>query len=304
MKIINKEKKGNVTIYIIDKIMEDDQANKLMNSYLKPSQIDTIIDENADIYNTDNKLLVKFRKDMLPKQDIDNFYDNVISFANNKTSNRGSTSGSKTKNVYKNPKIKSNIFGFFDCWSPQHKFKFKKAHFKPSLNVRECRFNKDFPEKYTATLPLIKDIDELYEKLTPEQYSKQYAKAKQTPFKIANTAFTTVTTNVNFQTTVHKDRGDDINGFGNLCVIEKGKYSGGETCLPQYGFGIDVRSGDILFMDVHEWHANLPIVYDTPDAVRLSIVCYLRYNIWERSKGKTKKFMIRHNNTIKKYMNG
>lgn len=302
MKVINKEKKGGVTVYIIDKLFDDVEANVLKNSYLQPYQIKTIINENVDIYDKDNKLLLKFRKKLLPIEHIDNFYDNIISFANSKTNNRGSTSGSNKKNVYKNPKIKSNIFGFFDCWGPQHKFKFKNAGFKPLTDVRECRFNKDWPEKYKETLPLIKDIDGLYKELTPQQYANQYSKSKQTPFKIANTSFTTITTNVNFQTTVHKDKGDDIEGFGNLCVIERGEYSGGETCFPQYGLGINVRNGDILFMDVHQWHANLPIIYNTPDAVRLSIVCYLRYNIWKRTKGKTKKFMIRHNNTIKKYM--
>jgi hypothetical protein len=53
-------------------------------------------------------------------------------------------------------------------------------------------------------------------------------------------------------------------------------------------------------MDVHEAHGNLPIILKSPDAKRLSIVCYLRKNIWEQTKGKTKKFMLKHNKTIKK----
>ena len=84
-----------------------------------------------------------------------------------------------------------------------------------------------------------------------------------------------------------------------MAVIEKGKYTGGETCLPQYGIGINVRTGDILFMDVHEWHGNLPIHLEEKNAQRLSIVCYLRKNVWEKTKHKTKKFMIKHNKTIK-----
>lgn len=46
---------------------------------------------------------------------------------------------------------------------------------------------------------------------------------------IINTAFTTITTNVNFKTRLHKDRDDE--GFGNLIVIEDGKYEGSETCF-------------------------------------------------------------------------
>ena len=129
----------------------------------------------------------------------------------------------------------------------------------------------------------------------PDKYEMQHKKARQTPFKIKNTSFTTITTNVNFQTTIHKDKGDDEEGFGNLVVIEDGKYTGGETCFPQYGVGVNVRTGDVLFMDVHQWHGNLPIQKENDSVRRLSIVCYLRYNIWKNTKGKTKKFMDNHN---------
>lgn len=128
----------------------------------------------------------------------------------------------------------------------------------------------------------------------PDHYKRQHRKAKQTYFKIADTAFTTVTTNVNYKTAIHTDRGDDAEGFGNLVVIERGKYTGAETCFPQYGVGVNVRTGDVLFMDVHEWHGNLPIRLENKDAVRLSIVCYLRHRLWEKTRGKTKKFMKRH----------
>jgi hypothetical protein len=139
----------------------------------------------------------------------------------------------------------------------------------------------------------------LYKQLVPDKYNKQKKKAIQTPFRIANTSFTTITTNVNFQTTVHTDKGDDLEGFGNLVVIENGNYIGGETCFPQYGIGVDVRNGDIIFMDVHEPHGNLPIQLETSESKRLSIVCYLRKSIWEQTKGKTRKFMEKQNKTMK-----
>ena len=53
-------------------------------------------------------------------------------------------------------------------------------------------------------------------------------------------------------------------------------------------------------MNVHEAHANLPIHLETPDAIRLSIVCYLRKKIWEKTKGKSKSFFNNHNATLKK----
>ena len=86
----------------------------------------------------------------------------------------------------------------------------------------------------------------LYKKYVPGSYKKQYDKAKQTYFRVSKTSFTTITTNVNFQTTIHTDKGDDAEGFGNLVVIESGKYNGGETCFPQYGIGINVRTYNLL----------------------------------------------------------
>jgi hypothetical protein len=171
---------------------------------------------------------------------------------------------------------------------------------RDAYNHYRNHLRKNYPEEYKKTVPLIKDVDELYAKLTPEQYKLQRKKANQTHFKIPGTSFTTVTTNVNFQTSIHTDKGDDQEGFGNLAVIERdGKYEGAETCFPQYGIGVDVRSGDILFMDVHQPHANLPMIKKDKDAIRLSIVCYLRTNVWLRTKNRTRRFYESHNKTVK-----
>ena len=299
MTIIKTENKNGVKIYTVEKDYDDEKMHKKKNSFLKREHITTIIDHDADVYTNEGKLLLRFRKNALPKNDIDDFFDNIIEFAKNVSSNRGSATGSKTKNVYSNPKVMSNIFGYFDRWSPRQKFIFKTLNKKPSVDVRECRFNMDYPELYQKTIPLIQDIDKLYEKLTPEQYALQRKKANQTHFKIPNTSFTTITTNVNYQTTIHTDKGDDIEGFGNLAVIEKGEYTGGETCFPQYGIGVDVRTGDMLFMDVHQPHANLPIKLKDKDSIRLSIVCYLRHNVWLKTMNKTKKFYENHTKTMK-----
>jgi len=282
--IYKKEKKGNIMIYFVKKDYDDNKLSEIMNKKLNKNDIKVIIHHDADVYTEDGKLLLRFRKNILKDENIKNFYENIIKFACHTTTNRGSASGSKNKNVKDNPKIMSNIIGYFDKLSPQHKFKFKQLKKPlPKITVRETRFLSEFPDKYNNLLPLIKEIDKYYKKLIPENYMLQKKKSQQTPFHIADTAFTTVTTNVNYQTTVHTDKGDDSEGFGNLVVIENGKYKGGETCFPQYGIGVDVRTNDILFMDVHQSHGNLPMELETNDTKRLSIVCYLRKNIWEQT---------------------
>ena len=288
-----------IHILYVKKEYDDDKMEKRLNTFVKQYHIKNIIHENTDVYTEEGKLLLRFRKNILPKKNIDDFYDNIIGFAKNTTSNRGSTSGSKTKNVGENPKIMTNIFGYFDKWSPSQKLLFRENNFKPMTSVRETRFNMDSPDKYEKTLPLIRDIDRLYKKLTPKNYRAQRSKADMTYFKIQDTSFTTITTNINFQTTIHTDKGDDADGFGNLTVIERGEYSGGETCFPQYGIGVDVRTGDILFMDVHQPHANLKIKKHTKDTIRLSIVCYLRKNIWELTKNKSRDFYEEHCKQLK-----
>ena len=297
--IIKKEKNKSIMVYYLDKDIPDSKMDSLKNTYVNPSHIKLIIDEDADVYDAQGNLLLRFRKNKLSPNKIDEFYNNIIKFAMRETSNRGSASGSKDKNVFDNPKIRTNIFGFFDRFSPKQKALQKQKGKRIPLEVRECKFNMDYPSEYKKTLPLIRDIDEYYKKLIPKQYALQRKKANQTHFKITGTSFTTVTTNVNFQTTIHTDKGDDPEGFGNLTVIERGSYTGGETCFPQYGIGVNARTGDVLFMDVHQPHGNLPIKTKSADTIRLSIVCYLRYKVWEKTKNKTKKFMLKHNRTIK-----
>ena len=302
--IIDEKKNGNITIFTVDKDYDNNKLEHILNKKLNKDQIKNIIDTDADVYTKEGKLLLKFRKNKLNKDNLKSFYDNVINFANKTTSNRGSASGSKSKNVYNNSKIKTNILGYFDKFSPIQKMLLRKQGKKFTITARETRFNMDYPEKFKKLLPLIKEIDKYYKQYIPEKYAKQRKKANQTAFKIVGTAFTTITTNVNFQTTVHTDKGDDDEGFGNLVVIESGKYEGGETCFPQYGIGVDVRTGDVLYMDVHEAHANMPITLETPDVKRLSIVCYLRKSVWNQTRGKSKKFMLKHNKTVKNLRKG
>jgi hypothetical protein len=251
-------------------------------------QINVIIDEDCDCYLPCGDLLFRFRKALLNPIHTDLFHDNIIKFARTPTCNRGTVSSASNltpKGVFTNPKIMSNIFGFFDRISPTQKYKLKREGKTLPMEARICRFNRDFPVNYYKTLPMIKDINNLYRILIPDKFDTQNALAESTLFKIADTAFTTVTTNVNFTTAIHVDKGDCVQGFGNLSVIDSGSYDGGETCYPEYGIGINVRKNDVLFMDVHTPHGNLPLISCSPNATRLSVVCYLRTKLVDRTAG-------------------
>jgi hypothetical protein len=193
-----------------------------------------------------------------------------------------------------NNQVASNPIGFYEAGK----------NFA-DLPCRLTHFTRTNYEKYNTGLPFIQKIDELFHNLVPESYQKQRERADTKPhLKIPETCFSTVTINRNFRTALHRDAGDFREGFGNLTVIEQGYYHGGYTVFPQFGVGIDLRSGDFVAMDVHQWHANTPI-YETPEDklknmdivsdfkdnpavgtaglyqtyTRISFVCYLREKI-------------------------
>jgi len=111
------------------------------------------------------------------------------------------------------------------------------------------------------------------------------------------------------------DDGDFRDGYGNLSVIERGKYHGGFTVMPQFGIGFNVRTGDFLAMDVHQWHCNTKMYETEEDAkfnrglprihkedvetgtmgtdkpyTRISFVCYLREKLRKCNNGETRKY--------------
>ena len=193
-----------------------------------------------------------------------------------------------------NNQVASNPIGFYEESKNFAKLPCRLTHF--------TRVNYD---KYTDGLPFIQRIDQCFKKLIPEAHQKQLCKANEkSHLKIPKTCFSTITINRNFRTALHRDAGDYKEGFGNLTVIERGKYHGGYTCFPQFGIGVDVRRGDFLAMDVHQWHTNTPIYEteedkafneamepafkDNPEVgtvgiynkyTRLTFVCYLREKI-------------------------
>ena len=288
-------------IYTVGKNYSDEVLEKKVGKFCTMRDVKFILDHDADIYTEDGALLLRFTKGVIPAKNIEDFYENVISFAKQKTSTRGQASGSEGGLVETNTPIMSNILGYYDKWSIGQKHIFKVLGIPPPFKVRVSSFTAAHPDKWAAALPLIQDIDKMYKKMTPSHHAKQLAMADQTAYRVPDTAFTTITTNVNLQTAFHRDAGDYPEGFGNLVVIEKGApYDGGFTCFPQYGVGVDVRMGDFLAMDVHQLHGNVKIRPKGKDSIRMSIVCYLREEVFNKSKGTKPTHVVRNIQTMKR----
>ena len=144
---------------------------------------------------------------------------------------------------------------------------------------RATSYTRDEPEKFALSFPFLQSLDRGFKELLPWRWGNQRAAAdKLDPrFLVPETVFTTITVNKTFRTACHRDAGDLDSGLSNLLVVGKGNYTGGYLVFPEYRMAVNVRPGDLLLVNNHEIiHANTEIVLDTPDAERISLVCYFR----------------------------
>lgn len=293
-----------------------------------------ILREDTDVYGVESdgtkRLLGKFRKAVIADDLVQKAWDSFRKAAI-PTRNRGPSAGpidlkgaywkrrnpvqtskwltrymhnGKLSNMRVSNNVASGVMGYYDN--------------TPSLKLpcRMTTFSRNHMDLVLHGMPFLKRLDELFAKLTPQAHAKQLAAIKKHPlYQIDNTAFSTITVNNTFRTALHKDTGDFKEGFGNLSVVEWGKYHGGCTLLPRFKVGFDVRTGDFLAMDVHEWHTNSPMYETAEDKAynktlpdirsrdpevgvagstsryqRLSFVCYYREKILECEEADTKDY--------------
>lgn len=269
-----------------------DEMREREGEFVTENDYDMVISEDCDAYDTEGNPLFFFRKNKIPTNLCRDAYK-VLREAATPTNNRGAAGGvisEETMNSFKvgaknklgiravradgtlsNTRrantVKSGIVGYFD----------RTARFP------YCRqtawYEKNF-QQFKQAYPYIHYIDKLFSESCPDRYAKQRAVADKTheDFVIRDTAFTTITVNKNFRTALHVDANDYEEGLGNISVLEAGKYEGGYTVMPRFRVAFDVRSGDVCFFNVHEYHGNTEIksklAYE-----RISIVCYYRKNM-------------------------
>lgn len=264
-------------------IMSVEESDKLVGKQVTPDMLKTLITYDADIYDSESgKCLAKFRKGVIPGQLCVDAYDNLLGAAL-LTDSRGIASGeekgkasqyrirkdgSPSKQTIAKSYVHSGVVGYYDR----------------STRFPYCRmtaFTMHEGPKYKKSLPIVHFVDEMYRRLMPKEYALQRKMADKTSkdFVIKGTAFTTVTVNKNYATAIHKDAGDFKEGFGNLVALRTGEFEGCYTTFPRWGVGFDMRNGDLLLMDVHQWHGNTPMLKHNEGATRLSLVMYYRENM-------------------------
>ncbi len=301
-------------------VLTNDQIKAREGTYFDEKDANTIFDEDVDVYGEfedgSKKLLARFRKNVfdhdLLAESWKAFYKTAAP-----SRNRGAAAGPiQPKSNYWKKRKPVEIQG----WSAKYTQNGKVSKMRVNNNVFSsvlgyfestpfmglpCRltsYTQKFFKEYTAGIPFLKAVDNCFKVLVPDAHAKQLKRAKSNPtYQIDNTAFSSVTVNRNFRTALHRDAGDYSEGFGNLSVLEYGQYSGGYTIFPRFGVGFNIRTGDFIAMDVHEWHCNtemtetpsqkeynkkIPAIFGTSvetgtlgqdkPFTRISFVCYLR----------------------------
>ena len=274
--------------------LTDDKLRSIKGKFIDESYIKyPVIQENTSVYNENNDLILVFLKNVVPFKYAKKAYP-FLKDACKETLNRGTSAGDLSDykvgdkiNGKKVAQIRNNSFYMLKKDGTVSNSSISKVVESGVIGYMDryprtpyCRatfMTNNFFEKYKETLPYIRFISFLFEKYVPEKFKKQkeYWNKINKDFKIDKTAFTTVTVNKNFRTACHYDKGDYKEGFGNLSVLESGKYEGAYTVLPKYGIAIDVRNCDVCFFDVHELHGNTELKTKGM-AERISVVCYTR----------------------------
>ena len=282
----NKKKKRSIPRKLFKPIMTDSEISNKEGNYFDESHYHTIVNTDFDAYGLNEKgekiLLFKLRKKCLSREFCDEAVESFREASKKKHENRGASAGLLDRNKLRGyvgefinkgkfrtgyisnvSKIKSkqlvsnlapsNIAGFYD--RPDRNLKGKGAP------CRLTAFNRDYVEKWNNAIPFIKNVDKVFKSLVPKRHKKQVERALQTPdYQIANTCFSTITLNYSWRTALHRDAGDYRKGFGNLVVLEDSKnpneWGGCYFGLPQYGICAEVRHGDFLAANVHQWHCN------------------------------------------------
>ena len=262
------------TIYL-PRLCSDDDLKTMKGKYLDSEWILHQITKDTDVYDEETKqLVVSYRRKRLKKANIG--LENFKCLAK-ASRGRGASAGPidpNSKYWTKRTVIETNGFrtGYLKKDGTPSKMKVNNQVMSQAIGYfneikglgvnipcRLSHYTQVNLQKYVNGIPFIEEIDTWYKKLAPTHHRYQLDRACLKPhLKIGKSAFSTMTVNKNFRTALHKDSGD-YGGYACLSVLQEGRYNGGIFMMPGYGIGIDLRQGDIIVADVHEYHCNTEI---------------------------------------------
>ena len=312
-------------------IYSEEQLKKLKGLYVDDDSYDILIDGDCDVFDSETKeVVLKYRKNQISQDLKDVAWTNCRHLAKS-SRGRGAAAGPinpeevywKKRDIYwskkwsakymvadkinggtkessmkVNNEVASNPMGFYG----------ETKSLGLDLPCRLSHYTKTHMDNYESAKPFFQRMGDLYQELLPEKYNEQKERAEINEFHIEGTPFSTVTINRNFRTGLHQDSGD-FGGWAAMSVLEEGQYHGGLLVFPKYRIALDLRQGDFLIANVHEYHCNTELFESISDKIyndthpssfkdnlkvgilglnnrysRLSFVCYLRADIIKCAK--------------------
>lgn len=278
--------------------LPDEAVDGLAAKFLDESHFDILVGgEDVDVLKPDGSPLLKLRAKRIPAA-MCRAAVPVMRKAARPTNNRGIAGGELDPTKFTRPmgKQTKSTVGYYPMKADGTISKTRVANmvhsgllgfFDRDQRFPYCRltaFHLKHAQEVARAMPFIRAVDAVFKEEAPERYAAQEAMIQRTnpDFYLPGTAFTTITVNRNFRTATHKDAGDLKEGFGVLSVLESGAgYNGAYLCFPKFRVAVDLRMGDVLLADVHQWHGNTTFIGKAGRYERISLVFYYRQSMFE-----------------------
>lgn len=200
---------------------------------------DQLIECDADAYDTDGKILFKFRKGAVPHQFNDNYHllaDHCVRTMSLRTDACGPQVFEDSRVIGYDLNIRSNGY------------------------VAETKFTKENHREYKRLISVFEMINEIYKREFPLNYYLQEKLNVDPHFLIGRTVFVQAIVNKSFRTCLHRDRGNVEGTVSNLICLGDSSFTGGHLVMPEYRVAINLRPKDYLgFMGRDIWHGNTEI---------------------------------------------
>ncbi len=254
---IGYDENGEILFYFIKNFFSTDEIDVIIPTIEKASTFIVSLGRGhaAGKLDMSQPLWAKGLKDVKLKE---HNYHNKYTLNPEGISNR--------KYKLNNP-VYSNLVGYYE----KPLVNYKKT-IKTQPRCRQTQFTARHKDIYSKIIPYMERISgEMAAKL-PAHYGKQNQFIQKHRERIGQSCYSTITINKNFRTAIHIDKGDFKDGIGTITTA--GDFEGGEFCLVDYKVAINVKPTDLLFVNVHKHHANLPF-----EGTRYSMVSYVRENI-------------------------
>lgn len=254
---IGYDENGEILFYYIKNFFNTDEIDVIMPTIEKASTFIVSLGRGhaAGKLDMSQPLWAKGLKNVELKE---NNYHNKYTLNPEGISNR--------KYKLNNP-VHSNLVGYYE----KPLVNFKKT-IKTQPKCRQTQFTARHKEIYSKIIPYMERISGEMADSLPHHYGKQNQFIQKHRERIGNSCYSTITINKNFRTAIHIDKGDFKDGIGTITTA--GDFEGGEFCLVDYKVAINLKPNDLLFVNVHKHHGNLPF-----EGTRYSMVSYVRENI-------------------------